>query len=262
LWLADRRFQWAGLAAFASKQVGCGLLHSAETIAKNRRQRELLQLSIAAALPGAEAAIGVEAGTEAGAAYMLGKLGFGNMHLFLDIYPLHRFFMERGWEEFNAYLDKRNNRKYPVYWNVDRATLPFGKRFNEIVLGFAAIVKGNIAYSVEQIAQHEQVNILQEIMYNDPVLQKLLALNQYALVTGIPTGDAEKIELTLSAQCKAKDGFTFSFSSDKYAKLWVVEQRMSFVLSAARQFNRLLNGPERQYIEASIRAIADGGGVA
>ena len=42
LWLADNRFQWAGLAAFASKQVGCGLLHSAETIAKNRREREVV----------------------------------------------------------------------------------------------------------------------------------------------------------------------------------------------------------------------------
>lgn len=68
LWLADQRFQWAGLAAFASKQVGCGLLHSAEAIQKNRRQRQLLQLSIAAALPGAQALTGVEAGTEAGAA--------------------------------------------------------------------------------------------------------------------------------------------------------------------------------------------------
>ncbi len=28
LWLADPRFQWAGLAAFASKQVGCGMLHA------------------------------------------------------------------------------------------------------------------------------------------------------------------------------------------------------------------------------------------
>ena len=26
LWLADNRFQWAGLAAFASKQVGCGVV--------------------------------------------------------------------------------------------------------------------------------------------------------------------------------------------------------------------------------------------
>lgn len=32
LWLHDPRFQWAGLAAFASKQVGCGLLHAAESI--------------------------------------------------------------------------------------------------------------------------------------------------------------------------------------------------------------------------------------
>lgn len=32
LWLHDTRFQWAGLAAFASKQVGCGLLHAAESI--------------------------------------------------------------------------------------------------------------------------------------------------------------------------------------------------------------------------------------
>ena len=34
LWLHDERFQWAGLAAFASKQVGCGLLHAADSIKK------------------------------------------------------------------------------------------------------------------------------------------------------------------------------------------------------------------------------------
>jgi hypothetical protein len=39
LWLDDRRFQWAGLAAFASKQVGCGLLNAAELIHKSNQQR-------------------------------------------------------------------------------------------------------------------------------------------------------------------------------------------------------------------------------
>ena len=34
LWLHDSRFQWAGLAAFASKQVGCGLLHATESMEK------------------------------------------------------------------------------------------------------------------------------------------------------------------------------------------------------------------------------------
>jgi hypothetical protein len=256
LWLADNRFQWAGLAAFASKQVGCGLLHAAATTARNRREREQMELSIAAAFPGAEAAVGVQAGTEGGAAYVYNRLGFGNEHLFLDIYPLHRFFMERGWKEFDDCLPKRQNKKYPVYWKVDRNVLPFGTPFREIREGFEQIELGRVDESVRYLARHEQVNVLQKIMYNDWYMQELLAFNQYAVVTGIPTGDAEKIELTLSAQCKAKDGFTLPFSNDKYAKLWVVEQRMKFVLRAADQFNKLLNGPQRPRVEESIRAIA------
>lgn len=262
LWLADNRFQWAGLAAFASKQVGCGLLHSAETVAKNRSEREQLELSVAAAFPGAEAAVGPQAVTEGSATYMHDRLGFGNEHLFLDIYPLHRFYMERGWKEFNDYLSKRQNNKYPMYWNVDRKVLPFGTPFREIRDGFRRIEDGNLVKSVELLAQHEQVNILQQIMYNDRAMQRLLALNQYAVVTNLPpTGNAEKIELTLSAQCKAKDGLTLPFSGDKYAKLWVVEQRMRFVLRAADQFNKLLNGPQRSRVEESLGVIADGGGV-
>ena len=262
LWLADNRFQWAGLAAFASKQVGCGLLHSAETIEKNRSQREFLQRSIAGAMPGFEAAVGMQAATEAGAAYIVKKLGFGNAHLFLEIYPLHRFFMERGWDEFSTYLPKRQNEKYPLYWSVSRKTLRFATPFQEIRDGFDLINSGNLALSVERLAQHEQVNILQRIMYNDPVLQKLLSMNQYAWATGFPTGDVEEIKLTLSAECKAKTGFTSWFSRDKGAKLWLTSERMPFVLAAAEQFHKLLHGPERPYVEASIRAIAAGGGVA
>jgi len=99
-------------------------------------------------------------------------------------------------------------------------------------------------------------------MYNDPVLQRLLAMNQYAWATGFPTGDHEEIKLTLSAECRAKMGFTSWFSRNKNAQLWVVEQRMQFVLAAARQFHELLHGPERPYVEASMRAIAADGGVA
>jgi hypothetical protein len=230
-------------------------------MAKSHRERENMELSMAAAFPGAEAAIGAQAATEGGAAYMHNRLGFGNEHLFLDIYPLHRFYMERGWKDFTAYLEKRQNKKYPVYWNVDRSVLPFGTTFKEIRNGFSQIEEGNVVKSVESLAQHEQVNILQKIMYNDWYMQQLLAANQYALVTGVPTGDAEKIELTLSAQCKARDGFTLPFSGNKYAKLWMVEPRMRFVLRVADQFNKLLNGPQRSRVEESIRAISAGGGV-
>ncbi|MGJ9416901.1 DUF2515 family protein [Massilia sp. CMS3.1] len=261
LWLADHRFQWAGLAAFASKQVGCGLLHSAETIEKNRSQREFLQRSIASAMPGFEAAVGMQAATEAGAAYMVKKLGFGNAHLFLDIYPLHRFFMERGWKEFSAYLDKRHSEKHSVHWAVNRNKLRFGTPFVEIRDAFDLIEQGNLADSVEKLAQHEQVNILQKIMYDDEVLRKLLAMNQYAWATRFPSGAYEEIQLTLSAQCQAKTGFTSWFSRDKGAKLWLAAERMLFVNQAARQFNQLLNSPERPRVEESIRAIAAGGGI-
>ena len=43
LWQHDKRFQWAGLAAFASKQVGCGLLHAAESIERIREEHEARQ---------------------------------------------------------------------------------------------------------------------------------------------------------------------------------------------------------------------------
>lgn len=261
LWLADHRFQWAGLAAFASKQVGCGLLHSAEVSEKNRRVREQVGQAFAA-FPGTGASTMVQSGTEAAALYMYRKLGFGNAHLFLDIYPLHRFFMERGWDEFNAHLPTRQNDKYPRHWAVDRNTLRFGTPFAEISDGFNLINSGSLASSVERLAYHEQVNILQKIMYSDPVLQKLLAMNQYAWATGFPTGDYEEIKLTLSAECRAKTGFTSWFSRNKSAQLWMVEQRMKFVLAAAKQFHHLLNSSERPYVEASMRAIAAGGGVA
>lgn len=43
LWLSDNRFQWAGLAAFASKQVGCGLLHATDMVMKIQAEQDAAQ---------------------------------------------------------------------------------------------------------------------------------------------------------------------------------------------------------------------------
>jgi len=170
--------------------------------------------------------------------------------------------MERGWKEFAAWLDKRQNKKYAVRWDIDRATLPFAKTFREVLDGFGHIESGDPAKSVQLLARHEQVNILQTILYNDTIMQGLLAMNQFAWATGFPTGDYQEIQLTLSAQCRAKTGVSAWFTRDKFAKLWVVEQRMKFVFGAAEQFHKLLSGPERPRVEESIRAIAAGEAVA
>lgn len=139
--------------------------------------------------------------------------------------------------------------------------LTFGKPFQEISAGFEMIETGNVAKSVESLAWHEQVNVLQAIMYNDPYMQDALAKNQLAWAIGFPSGVYTEIQLTLSAQCKAKDGLTSYFPRLRNAKLWVVEERMKFVNRAAFRFGELLRSKERPYVEESLRAISAGRGV-
>lgn len=260
LWLADNRFQWAGLAAFASKQVGCGLLH-ANKLAEQSKD----ELRAAVNWGGSSTEVaGLSAAPTIirnGADFIYERLGFGNMHLFLDIYPLHRFYMERGWKEFNACLANRQAIAGKVEWRATKY-LKFGRPFDEIRQGFELIGEGNLAKSVRRLAWHEQVNILQAIMYNDRDMQDALSKNQFAWAIGFPSGVYMEIQLTLSAQCKAKDGLTAFFPRQKDAKLWVVDERMKFVFRAADRFDALLKGRERPYVEESLRRISAGGGVA
>lgn len=261
LWLADNRFQWAGLAAFASKQVGCGLLHSAQKVTDARREIEEMaasgayssntELAYASTMP---------AGTSAGAGYMFGQLGLGNMALFLDIYPLHRFFMLRGYEHLAACLKLRQSIGPKVLWPVDKKVLEFGKPFKEIKDGFQSIEQNQVAASVLHFARHEQVNILQAVIYNDFAMRRALDANQFAWATGFPSGVAEAIELTLSARCRPDNAgpLTVVFSRDKRAKLYDKEQRMVFVRQAADRFDQLLHSGERPAIVAAITAIAEG----
>jgi hypothetical protein len=54
---------------------------------------------------------------------------------------------------------------------------------------------------VKTLAQHEQVNVLQRIMYDDLFMQMLLDWNQLAWAVEFPSGDYQEIKLNLSAQC-------------------------------------------------------------
>jgi hypothetical protein len=164
--------------------------------------------------------------------------------------------MERGIEEFLACLPSRRSMHYPVHWEVDHETLPFAAPFPEVPLGFEQIEDGRIGDSVRTLAQHEQVNVLQRIMYESPVMQLLLDFNQLAWATGFPSGDYQAIELRLSAQCPAPTGTTSTFSKDRYAKLWDPAERMPFVFEAADRLDLLLGGPERGRVEASMLSIS------
>ena len=99
-------------------------------------------------------------------------------------------------------------------------------------------------------------------MYSDWGFRSLLYSNHLSYLSGIPSGAAEAIELTLASQCRRiDDGRTIGFGNSLTANLADINQRMPFVLRAADQFDDLLRSDQREQIEQSIRDIAWGGGV-
>lgn len=152
LWLHDSRFQWAGLAAFASKQVGCGLLHAAESIenieADYEARKRLRNSRLAPDLFSSEriseqVRLMREQQTAddnnpmpvdlriKGEVQSLGQQQFqhvfdmmalGNTTLFLDIFPLHAFYKKRGLKELEICLKNRvkifGHPEFPVLWPI------------------------------------------------------------------------------------------------------------------------------------------------
>jgi hypothetical protein len=300
LWLHDNRFQWAGLAAFASKQVGCGLLHAANTneviqAEVTAGQRVLDNSTVSSSgIPGVYTLKDIDPqakqdykAAQDGNPVPFGSLRFGaespslmqqqfqhvyemmalgNTTLFLDIFPLHAFYKKRGFEELKTCLKERagiyGHPKFPVLWPVGQEKLRFGRAQEEILGAFEAIEAGNVAHSVELFAWHEQQNILQPSIYEDLHLVALLRSNHVSYVTGFPSGVAQAIELTLASQCqRVEDGRTIGFGSNPFADLSEINQRMAFVLNAATRFDDMLRDENRPLLEQSIKDIAAGAGV-
>jgi hypothetical protein len=283
-----------GLAAFASKQVGCGLLH-ARTAVDNLQQEDdtlqhLRELRAQSGLltpdqipvqaqalhdyrqaydnnpvpsPGMHGDVDSPSFPARQFQYVNEMMALGNTTLFLDIFPLHAFYAKRGLAEFKQCLKLRasiyGHPKFPVLWPVAQEKLMFGKFYDRVLLGFEAIDRGDIVESVKQLAWHEQNNILQPTIYSDTQLFWLLLGNHLSYVTGFPSGVAQAIEVTLANQCqRLDDGRTLKFSSNPVADLSDIEQRMPFVLRAAKRFDELLHSDQRPILEQSIRDIAAG----
>jgi hypothetical protein len=269
LWLDDHRFQWAGLAAFASKQFGCGLLNAAEMIGKSNRQRDAYQqwdkssVSLERLSPYASPRMPVpDQVFGEGARKVYEMLAKGNTALFLDIWPLHMFYKEFGLSRFKECFPERKMLRGSVVWPIGDKVL-FGEERPEILRGFGAIDVGNLTEGVAQLARHEQLNILQPAMYDDPGFAMLMRANQFAWALNIPTGSAREIQLALVNQCTVTGANAKYeiFSREPLANLADPDQRMAFVLRAADRFDELLRHPiERHSVENSLFLLAGGRG--
>lgn len=251
LWLADHRCQWAGLAAFASSQVGCGISSAAHTVQESAAHIE------SGATNGLLAWVrrnGLQLTTGLAASFMRAQLAAANLMVFLDVYPLHRFFMLHGGEPLARHLHTRSTVAGRVLWPTECPAIGFGQPFNEIAEAFALMEQGAIEASVIKLAWHEQVNILQPLIYDDPKTRLVLDANQMAWAAHLPYVAFEEIVLPFSGRCGvAEDGERFSTSLN--AHLYDPVQRMAFVTRAAVTFNGLLHGRRRLAVEDALRAI-------
>jgi hypothetical protein len=259
LWLRNNRFQWAGFAAFASKQVGCSMLNAVQIMDRSADEvgasggSDSFTWAFKKMLP---------AVVHVGAGYLRGRLSLGNLSVFLDIYPLHRFYELHGLERLKACIGERQAIKDQVRWPVNDDVLPYGQPFRQIGDGFTLIERGDLPGSVRQLAFHEQVNVLQRVLYEDRLTRLALDANQFAWVSDIPGADFNEIQVTMAAQCAAKPSpVTTWFDRNPGVHLYNSGQRMEFVYRAAEQFDRLLNGKERGEIEYSLQEISAGHGV-
>ncbi|CAE6846218.1 DUF2515 family protein [Paraburkholderia aspalathi] len=266
LWLDDHRFQWAGLAAFASKQVGCGLLNAAELISTSNRQRNAYQQWDRAASPlerlspyaSPRMPVADQANGE-GATKVYQMLAKGNTSLFLDVWPLHMFYKQFGLQRFKRCLSERQQLRGSVVWPIG-AAVPFGEVQPRVVRAFEAIEAGDTAGGVKMLAEHEQLNVLQRAMYDDPSFALLMRANQFAWALNIPTGSAREIQLALANQCTVSGANAQKselFSKQPLANLADPNQRMAFVMRAAQRFDDLLRDPLQKYdVENSLFLIA------
>ncbi len=243
------------------------MLNAAELIGKSNQQRRAYQRwerqssALERMAPYSSPRMPVDdQATGAGAFKVHQMLAKGNMSLFLDIWPLHMFYKKHGLARFKRCLKERETLRGSVVWPIGDS-VQFGRVAGQILQGFEAVDNGNITRSVERLAQHEQINILQPAMYNDPAFAMLMRANQFAWALHFPTASAQEVQLVLANHCTVSGANAQRelFSREPLANLADPDQRMAFVLRAADRFDALLRDPvERHLVENSIYLIAHG----
>ncbi|EEF22469.1 conserved hypothetical protein [Ricinus communis] len=181
-----------------------------------------------------------------------GQLSLGNITVFLDVYPLHRFYALYGLQRLRETINARQLAADRVRWPVASRVLPFGQPFREIADGFALVDADRIADSVMKLAWHEQVNVLQRVIYDEPKTRLAFDANQIGATAGAWPGRFAPIELVFDANHRT------IFSPRQDAHLYDVGQRMDYVSRAAAQFDEMVR-TQPATVEAALREIVAAG---
>ncbi|AWM89334.1 hypothetical protein DJ564_00245 [Pseudomonas sp. 31-12] len=242
------RFYWMGLAAFASKQVKCGLDF----------------------IP-AEPYLTIGVPPVGQPPLRIGKkgLGKGNFWLFQDIFVWHWFYKKYP-EQFESCAPVRNAKSCDAQVQMNMDSLPWAdealpilknlKSTPDVMDGFGYIKRFETTtnlvakrdlqlQSLLSIADHEQRRILQPLIYNDYLFQATLWMQ--AGFEWAPFVPVRVAAFSTACDVKAPE---LRVQMEK-GSLYSEDDRMKFIGDIASQYHLLME--EKQvYMEGEIETIA------
>jgi hypothetical protein len=172
--------QWFGAAAFASKQVGCGMVHA----------RDVSNSS----LPKITDRLGLTDDSKGLAERTVEKLGDGNKAVFEELQPAHEFYKKNGIEALKQCASERTPALPP------RVVKGFELADQGMKTGNKALMQEG----AETMLWQEQFVTLQKSAYDDLTFQKALAVNQKWSEGLLPTfGMAQPNRIVFDAGCSA-----------------------------------------------------------
>ena len=238
------RFYWMGLAAFASKQVMCALDFTSVA---------------SAAMPIGEPVINIGKNS----------LGKGNLWLFQDIFCWHWFYSKypnkfeecSGERNSEAFAGKVNSALKELPWAEDSlAIINNFKVKKEVVEAFLMIkqTEGRAPDGERQefqfnslmaMAKHEQLNILQPLIYESIAFQAILYAQKKS--EGLPFVPLRSVAFSTACDVKEPE----LREQMKEGDLYDAQDRMEFIERVAVKYHGLMKN-KKIYMERVIAEIS------
>lgn len=237
------RFYWMGLAAFASKQVKCALDFIPDSLW----------------FPLAKAATHVSKDS----------LGKGNFWLFQDIFVWHWFYAQYP-EQFDECAPQRDTSTYVEIVKSNMASLPWAEETLTVLnnLRLTKDITKAFQYtrsferssdyeerralqlqSLMMIANHEQITILQPLIYNEWVFSKSLDIQ--AALEDLPLIPKRVAAFTTTCDIENEQRRV----QMKDGSLYETADRMKFITAIAEKYHILMH-EDVEYMEGTIRTIS------
>lgn len=238
------RFYWMGLAAFASKQVMCGL--------------DFTKLATVA-MPIGKPVVDI------------GKngLGKGNFWLFQDIFCWHWFYSKYP-NKFEECSSERNSEAFDEKVKSALKRLPWAEeslavidnlkikkdvldafsKIKQVEAMVAGVDRQKLQYkSLIATASHEQLNILQPLIYEDPAFRAILDVQKKA--EGIPFVPLRSAAFSTACDVKQPELREQMHEGDLYN----AQDRMEFIQKIADKYHGLMID-KIVYMEGMIAEIS------